>query len=126
MKKQLTFGFMPPKETKLDQLRRGHIPPEYQGDLVVYLLHFPPMGGESHKISHYLGSCKELKSRLRQHLRGKKNAAKITAALKERGIRPECVMKWEGVNRAFERYLKSWRGHKQFCPYCSGDVPFFS
>jgi len=125
MRSQLTFGFMPPKETKLDQLRRGTIPPEYQGDLTVYLLHFAPMGGESHKISHYLGSCRELKARLRQHLRGKKNAAKITAELKKRGVKPECVMTWHGVNRQFERYLKSWGGHKHFCPVCN-DLPFFS
>lgn len=125
MKSQLLFPFVAPKERKLDQIRRGTIPPEYQGDLVVYLLHFPPMGGESHKISHYLGSCKELKSRLRQHLRGKQGA-KITQALKEKGIRPECVQTWQGVNRQFEKYLKSWRNHKYFCPYCSGDLPFFS
>lgn len=125
MKNQLFFPFVEPKETKLDQLRRGNIPPEFAGNLTVYLLHFPPMGGESHKISHYLGSCKELKTRLRQHLRGKRNAAKITAELKRRGVKPECVMKWEGVNRAFEKYLKSWGGHKHFCPLCNG-LPFFS
>ena len=125
MKNQLFFPFVETKERKLDALRKGIIPAEYQGDLTVYLLHFPPMGGESHKISHYLGSCRELKTRLRQHLRGK-GGAKITAALKERGVKPECVMTWRGVNRQFEKYLKSWRNHKHFCPYCSGDLPFFS
>lgn len=126
MKNQLFFPFVEPKERKLDALRKGVVPAEYAGDRVVYVLHFSqPMGGEKHTIRHYVGSCQSLKDRLRQHRRGK-NGARITQALKEKGISIECVHSWSGVSRAFERYIKSWRNHKNFCPYCSGDLPFFS
>ena len=121
---QETFSFLKPKKCRLDCLRQGDIPEEFKGDLTVYLLHFSElMGSEKHAISHYIGVCKDLKRRLKQHRRGK-NGSAITNELKKRKIKFYCVQEWENVNRSFERYLKSWRNHKQFCPNCQ-DVPFF-
>ena len=123
--KQQTFFFSAPEITRQESLQKGIIPDEYRGDLVVYLLHFPPIGGQKHKISHYLGCCKDLSRRLQQHRRGKKEeASAITHALKNQKIKFHVGHVWAGVNREFEHYVKSWQNHKRFCEICQ-DVPFF-
>ena len=125
IEEQQTFTFMAPAITRQKSLQKGIIPVKYKGDLVVYLLHFPPIGGAKHKISHYLGSCKDLKRRLQQHRQGRKEkASAITCALKHQKIPFRVGHVWEGVNREFERYVKSWQNHKRFCEICQ-DVPFF-
>jgi predicted GIY-YIG superfamily endonuclease len=126
---QQTFSFkdidIEPTITRQKALQKGIIPDEYKGDLTVYLLHFPPMGGNKHKILHYIGSCKDLKRRLRQHRKGHKgNSSAITAALKAKRLKFHVGHIWEGVNHDFEYYIKSWRMHKAFCEICQ-DVPFF-
>jgi predicted GIY-YIG superfamily endonuclease len=111
--------------TRLDALRKGRIPEDFQGEKTVYLLHFAkPFGTEKQSISHYLGITDNLPRRLRQHRKGNRQHCVITHELKKHHIAFCCVQTWEHVNQDFEQYLKSWKNHKLFCPDCQ-DVPFF-
>jgi predicted GIY-YIG superfamily endonuclease len=122
---QISFSFIQAKETRLEAIRKGHIPEEFRGDQIVYLLHFAPFRSEKHQIGHYVGVCSDLKRRLKQHRKGnKKNSSAITAELKRRKIKFHLGHVWHGVNRDFERSLKSWGKHCLFCETCQ-DTPFF-
>lgn len=134
---QQTFPFFRPKMTKVERLQKGRVPPEYQGDGIVYLLHFAEeIGGDSPrgKARHYVGwvhgSYFELQRRLKQHRKGYKNSSKLTKYLFEQGIGFELGMTWERVSPSFERYIKDHKKHRDFCLCCYNethetDIPFF-
>lgn len=136
---QQTFSFLPPKLTKVEHLQKGHIPPGYKGDGLVYLLHFAeeiggdhPKGKARHYVGYVHGSHFELRRRLNQHAKGYKNSSKLTRYLFEQGISFDLGMAWEGVSPDFERVIKDHRKHKDFCLCCENEsrsqdeaIPFF-
>jgi hypothetical protein len=130
---QTHFCFVPPKLRKLDRLRQGILPDELRGHCTVYLLHFHEQIGNLDKrhgtARHYVGIVRSadpevLRTRLAQHRKGYANASKITRALFEKGIGFDVGHVWHGVVSDFERVIKNWKQHSDFCEICQ-DVPFF-
>jgi len=133
MNPQLHFAFTPPKLRKLDTLRRGLLPADLRGDCTVYLLHFHQVIGNLDSrhgtARHYVGIVRSLdpdalRRRLWQHKKGYANGSKITRAFFEQGIGFHVGHIWTGVSSEFERVVKDWKNHKDFCEICQ-DVPFF-
>jgi 2'-5' RNA ligase/GNAT superfamily N-acetyltransferase len=93
----------------------------------VYLLHFDikpgrkvPNEREDAKkpfhARHYLGWATDAQERIQQHYEG--SGAKITQALKRKGITFTVARVWDGADRNFERRLKSQGGLSRHCPIC--------
>lgn len=130
---QASFFFAPPKLRKLDRLRQGILPDVWRGTCTVYLLHFHQQIGNLEKrhgtARHYVGMVAStdpgaLRKRLYCHRKGYANASKLTRALFQQGIGFDVGHVWQGVSRDFERVIKDWKNHKDFCEICQ-DVPFF-
>jgi putative endonuclease len=72
-----------------------------------------PLGTERHSARYYLGSCSNLKKRLKQHKQGV--AAAFTRAARERGITFEVVRVWVTTTvqeaRQLENKLKKYKNH---------------
>lgn len=88
--------------------------------MTVYLLHFdaplPRDRGEIHApVGHYLGFAAHVELRLAHHRAG--TGARITAALRRRGIGFELARTWVG-GRDLERRLKNRHEHGALCPLC--------
>lgn len=93
----------------------------------VYLLHFDI--DEHEKIAperedaskpfharHYLGWAEDAQARIQQHYEG--DGAKLTQALKRKGITFTVARVWDNVDRNFERRVKSQGGLSRWCPIC--------
>ena len=129
---QLTFPYYAPRRNRLQELRQGRIPPEYGGKCTVYLLHADkPIGNRRTPhgtAQHYVGIVRsmdaaKLQRRIKQHNRAKQSA-KLTAAMKRKRRKLTVAMIWLGVSPTFEKYIKSWKRHREFCVCCQ-DLPFF-
>jgi GNAT superfamily N-acetyltransferase/2'-5' RNA ligase len=93
----------------------------------VYLLHFDIEPGKKvpnerddakkpFHARHYLGWATDAQARIQQHYEG--SGAKITQALKRKGISFTVARVWDGADRNFERRLKSQGGLSRHCPIC--------
>jgi predicted GIY-YIG superfamily endonuclease len=84
----------------------------------VYLLHFDRPGpGRSR---HYLGWTTDLDARLARHRAGR--GAKLTRALRRRGVGWMCVLELEDLPRDVERRLHRRHNHARLCPLCRADA----
>ena len=87
----------------------------------VYLLHFDgKLGNPANPramAQHYLGTARDLPSRIAEHKAG--IGAAITAAAAQRGIGFDVVRTWTG-GRQLERQLKRRKEAPRLCPVCKG------
>ena len=83
----------------------------------VYLLHFDRPVNPTRPARHYLGSAKNLKTRLAEHRNGQ--GARLMAVTKERGIGWQLARTWDG-DRKTERKLKRRKNAPRLCPVCRG------
>jgi predicted GIY-YIG superfamily endonuclease len=65
---------------------------------------------------HYLGSAKDLDTRIAQHRSGR--GAAFTAEMKRLGIPFDVVRVWDGT-RDDERAMKLSHHHDRYCPRCA-------
>ena len=91
---------------------------KYKDQGVVYLIHFAhPL----HHASHYLGfseSWKNFHKRMLTHYYGKHNSSSLMRAVAKKGIPWGISKVYLGANRDFERYLKTHKKTRKFCPVC--------
>ena len=81
----------------------------------VYLLHF----SQPYKhAKHYLGSAKDLETRLEQHANG--SGARLMQVIREAGLGFELARVWRG-GRKLERQLKRQKHSPRLCPICKGE-----
>lgn len=80
---------------------------------VVYLICF---ARPYHHARHYLGTTKDLKSRLATHLAGR--GSPLVRAVVRAGIGCTVVRTWKG-GRTLERRLKNGKNVPRLCPRCS-------
>ena len=87
---------------------------------VVYLLHFER---PYEHAQHYLGSAKDLRTRLAQHQRG--NGARLMRVIADAGIawRLARVWKFSGIweaRRAESDLKRHYKNGRRLCPICKG------
>jgi predicted GIY-YIG superfamily endonuclease len=85
--------------------------------VTVYLLHFDTPYKHA---AHYMGSAKDLSTRLAEHERGA--GSRMTQVAKEAGIGWTLARTWKG-GRKRERQLKQQGGRSRMCPICKGKEP---
>ena len=87
----------------------------------VYLLHFDrKLGNPANPramAQHYLGTARDVNTRLLEHRAG--SGAAITAAAARQGITFDVVRTWTG-GRQLERRLKNRKEGPRLCPTCKG------
>ncbi|MCB9135123.1 MAG: GIY-YIG nuclease family protein [Anaerolineales bacterium] len=83
----------------------------------VYLLHFERPISANHTTQHYLGSTRDLDTRLHQHQTGQSQARLPTVA-HDLGIDMILARTWPG-GRDLERRLKNRHEGKRLCPICN-------
>jgi hypothetical protein len=81
----------------------------------IYLIHFDQPFKHAR---HYLGSAKNLESRLHDHRIGGSKCAKLMRAVNGAGIGWSVSRFWRG-GRIDERRLKSLGGAARICPVCT-------
>lgn len=90
-------------------------------DTYVYLIHLdaPLRRRNGVKVSHYLGSTKDLDRRLlKEHQRKyKKGGAALLRRANQLGICWRVAKIWQ-ASRELETLLKKQRHHRRFCPIC--------
>ncbi len=80
----------------------------------VYLLHF----SQPYKhAKHYLGTAKDLETRLEQHANG--TGARLMQVIREVGLTFELARVWPG-SRKLEKQLKRQKNSPRLCPVCRG------
>ncbi len=84
--------------------------------MTVYLLHF---SRPHHHARHYLGITDDLKSRLKQHRKGR--GARLLAVIASHGISFTLARTWQG-DKALERRLKNRKASPRLCPICKGGM----
>jgi hypothetical protein len=93
--------------------------------MTVYLLHLDqplPRGvspaGKALQAGHYIGWTDDLIGRMMAHSEGK--GARLTQVCVERGINFRLARTWDGMNRRFERMLKTKiKRAPWLCPICT-------
>lgn len=100
----------------MPQLRRSYGKVSTMATGVLYLICFRErLGTQKHSIKHYLGFARDLDARLEKHRAGQ--GARVTKALRERGIDWDVVAVWPG-NRGVENELKL-HSATRICPRCT-------
>jgi predicted GIY-YIG superfamily endonuclease len=79
----------------------------------VYLLHFST---KLHHAQHYIGSTRDLESRLAQHRNG--TGARLLEVINTAGISWQVARTWDG-GWGLERYLKRQKNGPRLCPICT-------
>lgn len=90
-------------------------------DEFVYLLHFQKPISERHTCQHYIGTCRDLATRVQQHEHGSSSAARLTQVAHERHIPFTVARVWRG-GRELERYLKRRKNTPKLCPFCAETI----
>ena len=80
--------------------------------MTVYLVHFET---KLHHAQHYMGSTRDLESRLMQHSTGQ--GARLLKAVNEAGIPWKVARTWDG-GWGLERYFKRQKNGPRLCPLC--------
>ena len=85
----------------------------------VYLIHFD---SPYHHARHYLGSSKDVPSRLEDHRNGR--GANLLKVVSQAGIGFSVVRQWAGGGRELERKFKKAQHNTRLCPICNKNLDY--
>ena len=90
---------------------------------MVYIIHLESSIG---RCQHYIGYTKNLDQRIKEH-RSNHGGSPLLREANRRGIAREVVIQIPNGDRETEKWLKSHKKAKDFCPICNpgiADIPF--